>query len=50
VKGSNVYEDKRQMVFLAHVPSYLDPLTLETGLRTKLDKAANGAQIEIRMG
>ena len=50
VKASSIYESKYQLVFLAHVPSYLDPLGLETSLRALLAKSASDAQIDVRLG
>ena len=41
VKGANLYEIKRSMVFVANVPSKLDISELETSLRTKLGADCN---------
>lgn len=50
VKSSAVYENKRQLVFLAHVPSDVDPVTLESAMRAKLGPRGEETEIEIRMG
>ncbi|MBX3355527.1 MAG: hypothetical protein KF724_07500 [Phycisphaeraceae bacterium] len=49
IKGASVYEEKRQIVFLAHIPSDLDPVELETSLRAKLPRAAEGCEVDIRV-
>lgn len=36
IKNSAIYESKRQLLFLAHVPSSLDPVDLENDLRARI--------------
>jgi len=50
IKNANVYEQKRQIVFLTHIPSDLDPGELETSLKARLPKSAEGCEVEIRVG
>ena len=50
VKSAATYEDKRQMVFLVHIPSDLDPTDLESGLRTKLPKGGEDSDVDVRVG
>ncbi len=50
VKSASVYEQKRQITILAHIPADLDPVELETGLKAKLPKAADGCDVDIRVG
>ena len=45
VKAANLYETKRSMLFIAHVPSDLDPFELELNLRAKVGADCD---IEIR--
>ena len=49
IKSSNLYEQKRQIVFLAHIPAELDPIELEASLKAKLPKAADGCEVDIRV-
>lgn len=50
IKGSSVYEQKRQLVFLTHIPADLDPSELETSLRARLPRGAEGCEVDIRVG
>lgn len=50
IKSASVYDQKRQIVFLTHIPSDLDPIELETSLKAKLPKAAEGCDVDIRVG
>lgn len=49
IKSSNLYEQKRQIVVLAHIPAELDPVELEAGLKAKLPKSADGCDVDIRV-
>lgn len=50
IKSTSLYEQKRQITILAHIPSDLDPVELEASLKAKLPKAADGCEIDIRVG
>jgi len=45
VKAANIYETKRSMVFIAHVPAELDPVEFELNLRAKV---GDDCEIEVR--
>ncbi len=45
VKAANIYETKRSMVFVSHVPADLDPVEFELNLRAKI---GNDCEIEVR--
>lgn len=47
-QSSAVYESKRQMVFLTHMPSHLDPEDLEAEIRAKVT-GGQEARIEVRV-
>lgn len=46
VKAANLYESKRSMVFVAHVPADMDPFELELSLSAKLGE---GCEINVRV-
>ena len=46
VKAANLYESKRSMVFVAHVPAALDPVELELALHAKVGEDTD---VEIRI-
>ncbi len=46
VKAASIYENKRSMVLVAHVPADLDPMELELSLRGKIGEDSN---IEVRI-
>lgn len=50
IKSASVYESKRQIIFLVHIPSDLDPTELESSLKAKLPKSADGCDVDIRVG
>jgi len=50
IKSAAVYEQKRQIIFMTHIPSDLDPVELETSLKAKLPKQAEGCEVDIRVG
>lgn len=49
LQSSALYKSKRQMVFLLHIPSRLDPKQLESDVRAKLPKS-DDSEISIRVG
>lgn len=49
IKSASLYEAKRQIVFLTHIPSDLDPVELEASLKAKLPKSAEGCEVDIRV-
>lgn len=49
IKSTSLYEQKRQITILAHIPADLDPVELESSLKAKLPKAADGCEVDIRV-
>ncbi|MBM4111906.1 MAG: hypothetical protein FJ253_00795 [Phycisphaerae bacterium] len=49
IKSTALYEAKRQITILAHIPADLDPVELEASLKAKLPKAADGCEVDIRV-
>ena len=49
LQSSVLYKHKREMVFLVHIPSGLDPKQLESDVQGKLPKS-NNPQIKIKVG